>query len=274
MDGQNKDSMGYNENLHLELNDRDRNVIRTVRRDTTIVPPSSPLMRRAAVSSVPVVRGECGDMWGHVIYIYLSICLRDYTACTCKMLLPYLVTVNLTCATTQEHAHNTLMDSGIQSPHSNWCMSLSDRDWMSRDQQMNSLTAADVEHVSSYIKRQDSLTDSETQSGQLKRISEDAVYCVHCVVFRRANKRRGQLASEPFRNGILALEVFTGHFTDAKRNQKDRKNVHQAHMYSKVRAELFIASMSKKMTVVKHVDTTLKAREGGKVEVLQPTVCS
>ncbi|WAR07435.1 CRUM2-like protein [Mya arenaria] len=32
-----------------------------------------------------------------------------------------------------------------------------------------SLTAADVEHVSSYIKRQDSLTDSETQSGQLKR---------------------------------------------------------------------------------------------------------
>ncbi|WAR07871.1 LOW QUALITY PROTEIN: hypothetical protein MAR_017829, partial [Mya arenaria] len=42
------------------------------------------------------------------------------------------------------------------------------------------------------------------------------------------NKRRGQLASEPFRNWILALEVFTGHFTDAKRNQKDGGNVHQA----------------------------------------------
>ncbi|WAR07426.1 hypothetical protein MAR_017384, partial [Mya arenaria] len=57
---------------------------------------------------------------------------------------------------------------------------------------------------------------------------KDADYCVHCVVFPGANKRRGQLASEPFRNWILALEVFTGHFTDAKRNQKDGGNVHQA----------------------------------------------
>ncbi|WAR09480.1 LOW QUALITY PROTEIN: hypothetical protein MAR_019438 [Mya arenaria] len=81
---------------------------------------------------------------------------------------------------------------------------------------------------------------------------------------RLTNKRRGQLASEPFRNWILALEVFTGHFTDAKRNQKDGGNVHQAQQLN--------SSMSNKTTVAKHVDTTLKAREEEKVEVLQHTL--
>jgi hypothetical protein len=86
------------------------------------------------------------------------------------------------------------------------------------------------------------------------------------VTFPGNNRKRGQLASESFRNWKRALEVFNGHFKEQNRNVKDGGNGYHAHMDSKVHAEQFTASVLSNMPVTKMINTALKAREEKKLQ--------